>query len=199
MERNISVGDAREGAAAYAPERRGKAAAGKQADGLCLRDVWPKDANGGFTHRLVQCRRLPEIDPQCDYGREKHSRERKVESVFCLRLSLQVQRGSAYRVDLVIDGGKGQPSEFLAVRSRIPHAHADQNQGADDKHKDDVVEKVNVHEPAHGTGLVMARFVENLKHKAHRAKHEARQQGADGALTIHARPEYAEDEADGDG
>jgi len=57
------------------------------------------------------------------------------------------------------------PAIFFPFGRRIHHANADQHEGADDEHQNGVVQKVHVHEPADGAGIIMPGPIQHFETK----------------------------------
>src|SRR5690348_1075354 len=140
-----------------------------------------------------------EVVPKSDHRGQQYKGERKIEPVFEARLPREMRRGDVHGIDFLVDRGESEAGEPLAFGGGIHKTHANQNHGADDKHPDGVVEKVHVHQPANGPGLVVAGLIEHLEDEARSAENESHEQRTDGARSVQPRPKNPKDEAGRDG
>src|SRR5271165_4606750 len=126
-------------------------------------------------------------------------RKSDVDLAFERGLPLQVRGIHGDGFHFFVDGGKSEAGELLAVRGGKQKAHDNEHHGADDEHEDGAGKKVDIHQQADCRRSVMRGFVQNLHDETDSAERKADQQGTDGTLAIHARPQNAENKTDSDG
>src|SRR6266403_1807040 len=136
-----------------------------------------------------------EVDPQANHCGNQHTCEPEVKQALRWRFPLEMGHAHIGGVEFIAYSGKGKSRDLFPLRRWIHHTNADEHSCADDEHYYGVVQKVHVHQPADGPGIVMPGLIQHFENEAQRAEDKTGQQRTDGALPVQARPQNPENEA----
>src|ERR1700674_243408 len=138
---------------------------------------------------------LAEIDPQANHRGNQNARKRQVEQALRSSFFLEMWSTHFSSSGFLAHRRKRQSRDLFPLRCRIHHADTDQHSCADDEHQNGIVQKVHVHEPTEGAGIIMPGPIQHFEDKAQRTENKTRQERTDGPLSIQTRPKNTENEA----